>query len=111
MRRRDRLTSVLGMIAALAIAIGILVGVMASSAAAAQGVCAPHVVFEKNLPKQYNETPSGIGVMSNGNVLEMWFSPGGSFTVLVTNGRGHSCVVADGEGWTEHKIIVPGDDS
>lgn len=113
MRRRNRLNAVLGMITALAIAIGLLVGVRQAYAAvpAQQSKCAPQSIMHDRLLRNYEEEPKRVGVMSNGNILELWAGLSGSFTILVTSPQKFSCIVADGLDWTKARRQLPGPDS
>ena len=55
------------------------------------------------LAEGYNEVPESFGLMPNGNVLEVFSSYDGTFTLLVTTPEGQSCVVGSGEGWMKAK--------
>ncbi len=55
------------------------------------------------LEKTYSEAPVStglsIGLASNGSVIEVLASPSGSFTIILTQPNGFSCVMAAGENW------------
>ncbi len=40
-----------------------------------------------------------MGLASNGAVIEVLASPSGSFTIILTQPNGLSCVMAAGENW------------
>lgn len=85
-------------IAGLAISIPVS---MTSIASAAEQMCTDREVFVEQLESNYSEQSERIGVMPNGNILEVFSSPNGSFTVIVSDPKGHSCMIASGEGWSD----------
>jgi len=68
-------------------------------AASAQALCGDRTNFLKHLGKSYKESPTAMGLTSNGKVIEVLTSDKGSWTIIVTNPEGKSCVVAAGEAW------------
>ena len=79
-------------------------------------MCGERRVVIENLEKTYSEAPVSIGLASNGSVLEVLASETGSFTIILTQPSGTSCVIAAGENWenlpfraTEQKISAGGD--
>lgn len=64
-----------------------------------QVMCAERSTVVKNLEKTYSEAPVSIGLASNGSVIEILASPSGSFTIILTQPNGMSCVMAAGESW------------
>lgn len=62
----------------------------------AETQCADHDDLAKALADQYGEQQRFIGIDTAGNLLEMWVSPGGTFTALLTQPGGLTCVVAAG---------------
>jgi hypothetical protein len=58
--------------------------------------CADHDDLATALADQYGEQQRFIGIDTGGNLLEMWVSPGGSWTALLTQPGGQTCVVAAG---------------
>ncbi len=69
--------------------------------AAAQTVCGERGKFIDGLSNNFKEAPAAIGLASNGNVLEVLTSIGGTWTIIVTRPGGVSCVVASGEAWED----------
>ena len=59
----------------------------------------------KNLAKKYKEVPHGMGITSGNNFMEFYVSPSGTWTALVTDVRGKTCIVETGEGW---ESVIPG---
>ncbi|MEO1139869.1 MAG: hypothetical protein AAFW87_10475 [Pseudomonadota bacterium] len=63
--------------------------------------CMPRDALVDRLQSQYGERPSGGGLQSPQQLLEVWSSQtSGSFTVFITQPNGMSCVVATGLNWT-----------
>ena len=63
--------------------------------------CAERNNIVKTLDSQYEETPRAIGLVSKEAVLEVFVSETGTWTVVVTNPQGVSCVLAAGQSWEE----------
>lgn len=52
------------------------------------------------LQGKFSETPVAIGLSNNGGVVEVLASPdGGTWTIIVTDPQGISCLMATGEYW------------
>ena len=84
----------------IAVSGALLIGWSAfSSPAQAQAMCGERHTVLANLEKIYSEAPVSIGLASNGTVIEVLASPSGSFTIILTQPNGHSCVMAAGENW------------
>ena len=66
-------------------------------------MCGERRAVVANLEKTYSEasvsTGLSIGLASNGSVIEVLASPSGSFTIILTQPNGLSCVMAAGENW------------
>ncbi len=72
-----------------------------SSSAQAQSICGEHSTVVASLEKTYSEAPVSMGLASNGAVIEILASPSGSFTIILTQPNGLSCVMAAGESWED----------
>ena len=79
--------------------IAALAVLIAASPAMAQTVCSTRAEFIDRFAHRYAENPVAMGLASNGGVVEVLASEGGSWTLLVTMPNGISCVVAAGENW------------
>lgn len=78
---------------------------------AAQTNCAPHEIIADRLQSKYGEQPHGVGINASGNLIEIWVSPEtGSFTALVSDPNGLSCVASAGHSWMDIEFEPPGDD-
>ena len=73
---------------------------LSASSANAEQVCAPRDTAVIQLEKQFGESVSGRGLAVNGKrMIELFVSEEGSWTVLISDPNGRSCVMASGEGW------------
>jgi hypothetical protein len=57
----------------------------------------------KQLEKNYNEVPESRGITSNGSMMEVFVSPKGTWTLVITMPNGVIYVVAAGTDWQTHK--------
>lgn len=92
---------------ACALVIGTLVAGLGASASA-QNRCAPHDEIIKVLSGKYQEFPRALGLISEQAMMEVFISPKGTWTMLVTDQAGISCVMAVGEAWDEMPLPVVG---
>ncbi len=78
----------------------------ASSANAGQ-FCASRDRAVIQLEKQFGEMVSGRGLAANGKrMIELLVSEKGSWTVLISDSNGRSCVMASGENWQGITVLV-----
>lgn len=63
--------------------------------------CAERTNVIDTLDSQYKESPRAIGLVSQEAVLEIFVSETGTWTVVVTDPAGLSCVLAAGQSWEE----------
>jgi hypothetical protein len=69
------------------------------STARAQPHCGPRDQIVKALGENFKETPVGMGVTEPGQLIELFASSSGSWTMVATTPNGTSCLVAAGENW------------
>ncbi len=75
----------------------------------ALSVCATHADVAKRLDSGYSETPTAIGLASNGSVIELFSTVDGStWTLIMTMPDGTSCTMAAGEAWETFAKIALG---
>ena len=74
----------------------------------AAGFCGPRDGFVKALKDKYQETPEGIGVTGNTRIVEVFSSKAGTWTIIVTEISGISCIIAAGNGWQKLKQAIEG---
>ncbi len=99
--------AILRVLGATALTLALLLGVRAS--ASAQSVCASHAEVMKQLDGRYSESPIGMGLASNGGVVEMFSAvDGASWTIAITTPDGRTCVLLAGEAWEILPRMVAG---
>lgn len=69
--------------------------------AEAQLVCGTRDSLVALLEQNYGEVQKGVGLRGGGALYELWASEKGSWTFLLTRPDGITCVVADGQHWTD----------
>ncbi|MEE1612043.1 hypothetical protein [Microvirga sp. CF3016] len=67
--------------------------------ASAQTSCGPREQLVKLLADQYKEDPVGMGLAQPGQVLEVFASSNGSWTMVMTMPDGKACMIAAGDNW------------
>ena len=73
--------------------------VIAASPATAQSACGPREQLVKLLADQYKENPVGMGLSQPGQILEVFASSKGSWTMVMTMPDGKACMIAAGDNW------------
>lgn len=87
---------------ALLAAVAMLVGVTAASA---QFFCAPRQDVLNTLADRFSEERRAYGVIGNSAIMEIYVAKKGTWTIVITDTAGRSCVIAAGEGWEEMEIV------
>ncbi len=68
----------------------------------AQSNCDVRDEFIAKLGKGYSEKPVAVGLASTGNIVEVLKSiDGKTWTIIITDPHGVSCLAAVGEDWTD----------
>ncbi len=76
-----------------------------STSAQAQAVCGSRDNIIAQLKQKYGETRRSVGLQQGRGVVEIFASEEtGSWTILVTDTRGHSCLMAAGEAFQLESI-------
>ncbi|MER9234179.1 hypothetical protein NKI56_19120 [Mesorhizobium sp. M0622] len=86
----------------------VLVAMFSIPAAAEAGspLCASRPEILKQLSTRFKEAPVALGLAKNGSVVEVLTSDDGeTWTIMVSQPNGPSCLVAAGEGWEELKRV------
>ncbi len=69
-------------------------------AEAASASCGSRAEVLYRLAADYKETPSAIGLASNGGLIEVLTNTdGATWTIIITMPNGATCLVAAGESW------------
>jgi len=79
-----------------------------SASAQQQMVCGQRQHLVSHLGRTYSEQPANVGVAATGNLIEVLTSDGGTWTILVTDPKGVTCVVAAGESWESVPRVAMG---
>lgn len=79
--------------------IAIVCGALASPARA-QAPCEERDKIVSALAQQFAEQAVGAGITPGGQVLELFASANGSWTLLLSAPGGRSCMIAAGEAWS-----------
>jgi hypothetical protein len=93
---------------ACALAIGTLYFTAVVPAQAQQSQCGPHGEIVKVLNAKYQESQRALGLINEKAMMEVFISHKGTWTMLVTNEAGITCIVAAGEAWDERPIAALG---
>ena len=97
---------ILGALAAISFVILVLSA--AFRPAAAQEACVLHDVALQQLSKAYNEQVTGRGLTTDGQkMIELLASESGSWTLIITDVQGNTCMLAGGDVWLD--LPAPGD--
>ena len=72
-------------------------------------VCARHDAMTKYLSVSYAEQRLNLALDANGNMVEVYSSNQGSWTMVVITPAGVACVVATGEAWISLNPRPPSD--
>lgn len=89
---------------AVQIMAGLVVGMIVALftvAANAQAVCAARQDMVDNLKQTYGEQQSSVGISRNGAMVEVFTSPTGTWTIIITRPNGVSCLAATGQNWQQ----------
>ena len=80
---------------------------VSASSAKSEQLCAPRDRALIQLEKQFEEQVFGRGLAANGKqMIELLVSKSGSWTMLVSNTNGLSCIMANGEDWQGFTVLV-----
>ena len=79
--------------------------------ASAATACGNHDALAKSLNTKFKEARRVMGVVNARAVMEIFMSPQGTWTVLVTDTTGTACIIASGQDWQEVPMEMTGLDS
>lgn len=82
-------------------ALAVILMLAASKAAHAQKQCGPHALVVASLNGKYQEGQRAAGLINEKAMMEIFVSAKGTWTLIVTNDRGMTCVLAAGEAWED----------
>lgn len=81
------------------IAIVAALATLGTAPAWAQTVCGDRDKMIGYLDRDYQETQAGLGIASNGAVVELYTAKTGTWTMLMSTPGGKTCVIGSGESW------------
>jgi hypothetical protein len=64
-------------------------------------VCGEHESMVEKLANDYGESRRSVGLAATGEVVELFASATGSWSVVFTNVSGVSCLIMSGENWEQ----------
>ncbi len=78
---------------------GAVMAIMVATPASAQAVCGDRNEIVARLESGYQEKSSAMGVSTNGGLVELYTSEKGTWTLMLTQPNGTSCLIAAGNNW------------
>ena len=69
--------------------------------AKAETFCGDRTKLIDTLAKKYEEVPSAFGIVGQKNLVELFVSKSGSWTMLMTQSSGATCIMAAGQSWEQ----------
>jgi len=79
--------------------------------AKALGMCGQRADFIRALSDKYFEVPKALAIAGQVNLVEVFKSRAGTWTILVTTPEGKTCIIAAGNSWEDVPEQVLGDNS
>ena len=70
--------------------------------------CGNHEKIVDFLGNKYKESRRIMGVVNSTAVMEIFMSPQGTWTMVITDTSGISCITASGEEWQDVPVAVAG---
>lgn len=71
--------------------------------------CGNHAALTRTLGEKYKETPKFIAITGNINLIEVFTSAAGTWTVLITSPDKITCIVASGDSWEAMPPVTLGE--
>ena len=68
--------------------------------------CGAHDDIRAALSDRYEEKQSAIGMIGDHSLVEIYVSPSGTWTILMTRPNGSSCIMAAGHSWEQVPILL-----
>jgi hypothetical protein len=91
-----------------AAALAAVTGLFAVTPPAMAGPCGPRQAIVDGLAANFMEKRTAMGLTGAGQLLEIFVSPNGTWTIVVTVPSGQACIVAIGDTWMpEPKPLGP----
>ncbi|AZN96759.1 hypothetical protein EJ066_05330 [Mesorhizobium sp. M9A.F.Ca.ET.002.03.1.2] len=97
--------SLLGWVKILALA-GAL-ALVTNAASAQYQYCVEHGDLVAHLSEKFQEKQFAFGLIGHMAIMEVFVAETGTWTIIVTDVAGRSCIVAAGEHW--ENVVIPAD--
>jgi hypothetical protein len=81
--------------------VSVVSALVLGSAAFAAPQCGPHKQVIEMLSKRFSEVPKAVGIVGEKRIMEVFLSKKGTWTILVTNSEGLTCILAAGDDWED----------
>ena len=91
--------------------VAVIAAISLTSIAEAAPPCGNHDKIVDFLGNKFKETRRVMGVVNSTAVMEIFMSPQGTWTILITDTSGKSCITAAGDEWQDVPVAVAGLDS
>ncbi len=78
-----------------------LIAMLLPSSGLANELCGERNDLIQHFGAEYTEVLTARGLANNGIVWEVLTSPGGTWTIILTNPMGISCLIGAGEAWSK----------
>ncbi|TIL69209.1 hypothetical protein [Mesorhizobium sp.] len=101
MARKSLLVGLKTLILAGALAVG------TNAASAQYQYCVEHRDLVAHLSEQFQERQFAFGLIGQMAIMEVYVADSGSWTIIVTDVAGRSCIVAAGDHW--ENVAIPTD--
>ncbi|HEX8046827.1 hypothetical protein [Rhizobium sp.] len=75
------------------------------AAAQATVACAERAEIVAFLDGHYSEKPSAIGQLDSKTIVEIFAAQSGSWTMMITDVSGRSCVILTGQNWDSIPVL------
>ena len=81
---------------------------LALSTPSAQGqfICGGHSDLVAGLAQAFQQKQIGYGVVGEAAIVEIYVAANGTWSMLVTDVKGRSCIFATGDGWENTAIAT-----
>ena len=79
---------------------------LSALSAQAQFICGGHSDLVAGLAQAFQQKQLGYGVVGQSAIVEIYVSASGTWSMLVTDVQGRSCIFATGEGWESTAIAA-----
>lgn len=91
----------------LALASAAIMAILATPASSEENVCGKRDDIVSRLEQGYQEFNSAMGMSTNGSLVELFTSDNGTWTLMLTQPDGVSCLIAAGQNWESFDGMKP----